>query len=80
MTVPDAEHLHVMLDPKHAEVAIRSDPDAFEQLWWGEKMAGVRVTVTAAKRRLLDPLVREAWRHKAPKKLVSLLDESTDSD
>src|SRR5262252_6960866 len=63
-TVPDDEHLHVMVGPDEADVAVRAAPEGFEELWWGERRAGVRVNLAAADVGLLTMLLDEAWRRK----------------
>jgi hypothetical protein len=70
-TVPDNEHLHVMVGPEETEMAIGAAPHAFEELWWGKRLAGVRVRLAAADSELLALLLREAWRRKAPRSLQS---------
>jgi hypothetical protein len=75
-TVPDNEHLHVMVGPDEADMAVSTAPRAFEELWWGERRAGVRVTLAEADRDLLSVLLSEAWRRKAPRRLASLCDAS----
>src|SRR5262245_4721208 len=69
-TVPDNEHLHVMVGPDEVELAVRTAPDAFEELWWGKQLAGVRVNLAAADLDLLTLLLNEAWRRKAPRRLT----------
>jgi hypothetical protein len=71
-TVPDNEHLHVMVGPDEADMAVGAAPRAFEQLWWGERLAGVRVNLAVADIGLLTMLLTEAWRRKAPRRLASL--------
>jgi hypothetical protein len=63
-TVPDNEHLHVMVGPDETDMAVSSAPEAFEELWWGERRAGVRVRLSEADRGLLSVLLTEAWRRK----------------
>lgn len=75
-TVPDNEHLHVMVGPDEADMAVSAAPQAFEELWWGERRAGVRVRLAAAEPDLVHVLLREAWRRKAPRRLASLLDSA----
>jgi len=70
-TVPDDEHLHVMVGPEETEMAIGAAPDAFEELRWGQRLAGVRVTLAEADRELLTLLLNEAWRRRAPRRLQS---------
>jgi|RhiMetdeSRZDD1v2_1073273.scaffolds.fasta_scaffold2391213_2 hypothetical protein len=71
-TVPDSEHLHVMVGPDETEMAINAAPQAFEKLWWGKRLAGVRVNLVVADIALLTLLMSEAWRRKAPRRLASL--------
>jgi hypothetical protein len=70
-TVPDAAHVNVMIDPFNVDAAIRAAPDSCEELWWGKELRGVRVLLPNANPRMLDGLLREAWRRKAPKRLSS---------
>jgi hypothetical protein len=75
-TVPDEGHLHVMVGPEETDMAVRAAPHAFEELWWGKRLAGVRVDLAAADRELLAVLLSEAWRRKAPKRLSSAVKPS----
>ena len=75
-TVPDDEHLHVMVGPDETDMAVSAAPHAFEKLWWGKRLAGVRVNLAAANLDLLTVLLSEAWRRKAPRRLASLFDSS----
>ena len=68
-TVPDDGHLHVMLSPEEADLAVGAAPHAVERLWWGKRVAGVRVRLATADRELLAMLLSEAWRRKAPRRL-----------
>jgi hypothetical protein len=68
-TVPDDGHLHVMLSPEEADIAVGFAPHAVELLWWGKRVAGVRVRLATADRKLLAMLLSEAWRRKAPRRL-----------
>jgi hypothetical protein len=70
-TVPDALHLHIMLDESEVHMAVVSAPEAFEELWWGKRLAGVRVTFAAAAPRILTELLTEAWRRRAPRRLLA---------
>ena len=69
-TVPDSGHLHVMVGRDETDMAISAEPAACEELWWGERLAGVRVTLAAADPGLLQVLLNEAWRRKAPRRLA----------
>jgi hypothetical protein len=69
-TVPGRAHIRVMLDPEIARAAVRADPKALEELWWGKKVCGVTVTLGRVRRDRLEALLEEAWRQRAPKRLL----------
>jgi hypothetical protein len=68
-TVPDARHLHVMLDAFVTHAVVGSHPDACAELWWGQRLSGVRVNLDHADRDLLADLLEDAWLRRAPKRL-----------
>jgi hypothetical protein len=43
-------------------------------LWWGKKLSGCRVELSRATTPLLRELLTEAWRRRAPKKLLARFD------
>ena len=68
-TVPDDGVLNVMVGEEVAR-AVTSGPAAgVELLWWGQKVSGVRVELAAVDPDLLDGLVDDAWRRRAPRAL-----------
>ena len=69
-TLPDGEHLNVMVDELAANAAVATHPEACEELWWGRRRRGVRVTLDAATPVLLEDLLHDAWQRKAPAQLV----------
>ena len=69
-TLPDDDHIRVMLDSEATQAAVAADPKAFEELWWGKQLAGVSVRLAAVDRGRLADLLEEGWRRKAPKKLL----------
>ncbi|MEM7247294.1 MAG: MmcQ/YjbR family DNA-binding protein [Acidobacteriota bacterium] len=69
-TVPDDEHLNVMLDADAASAAIAARPAACAELWWGKRLTGVRLSLAEADPELVDDLLTEAWRQRAPKTLA----------
>ena len=73
---PDGCHLHVFVDETVGGAAVGSDPEAFEKLWWGKKLAGVRVNLPVARNGPVFDLLAAAWRRKAPKTLVAAYDAS----
>jgi hypothetical protein len=70
-TVPDAQHVNVMIEPFDVEAAVRAEPETCEELWWGKELRGVRVSLPNVDPNLLEELLRAAWRRKAPKRLSS---------
>ena len=67
---PDEEHLHVFVDEDAVRAAVAHESAACEELWWGKRLAGVRIDLGAADADLVLDLLEEAWRRKAPKSLV----------
>jgi hypothetical protein len=76
-TLPDAGHAHLMLAPAEVAEALEIDPQAFEELHWGKRLAGVRVDLARADRDALVELLIEAWRGKAPKRLLDRFEGSS---
>jgi hypothetical protein len=70
-TLPDQEHLRVMLDPEETQAAVSANPAAFEELWWGKQLNGVVVRLRRAPRDQLADLIVAAWRRRAPKRLAA---------
>ena len=70
-TVPDADHVNVMIDAFDVESVVRENPESCEELWWGNKLSGVRVSLRDADPAAVKALVEAAWRRKAPKRLMS---------
>ncbi|HEX7047384.1 MAG TPA: MmcQ/YjbR family DNA-binding protein [Gammaproteobacteria bacterium] len=71
---PDGEHLHVFVEEEDRAPLIAAEPDAYEKLWWGKKVLGVRVTLANADSETVAGLLETAWRRKAPKHLVAEFD------
>ena len=73
-TVPPGEtHLHVFVDGDELELLPAAQPKAYEKLFWGKRLAGLRVTLASAKADDVEDLIRSAWRRKAPKRLAATL-------
>ena len=66
----DEDHINVMLDDGGIRTAIHSDPNAFEEVWWGKKLAAVRVDLRRVEAETLRELLEEAWEMRAPKRLL----------
>ena len=68
---PDGEHVHVFVEEDEARAVAAGEGPAFEELWWGKRLAGVRVHVGVLDSpHLVHELIEDAWRRKAPKRVV----------
>jgi hypothetical protein len=68
-TIPDFEHLNVMIDPYDVDAVVRANPEACDELLWGKELRGVRVKLRVAEPDMVGDLLTSAWRRKAPKGL-----------
>ena len=68
-TVPDGQHVRVMLDADATRAAVSDDPRAFTELWWAKKLSGVTVALASADHRRMIELLEDGWRRVAPKRL-----------
>lgn len=69
-TLWDEDHLNVMLDEGGVVQAVQAHPDACSEVWWGKRLAAVRVALTHAKPAMLRQMLTEAWELRAPKRLL----------
>ncbi|MEA2160272.1 MAG: hypothetical protein QOD66_2652 [Solirubrobacteraceae bacterium] len=53
-----------MVDEPGILTAVQSHPDACTEVWWGKRLAAVRVTLSAANAELLRELLEDAWEGK----------------
>lgn len=74
-TVPDPEHVRVMVDEGEIRAAAAEDPETFEEFWWGSRLACVVVDLRRVDPVQLRELLTDAWRRKAPARLVRAHDE-----
>jgi hypothetical protein len=72
---PDETRLHVFVDEPEIAAAVAEDPAAFEPLYWGKAVRGIRVLLAAAPQDRIRELLTEAWLRKAPRSLVAELDQ-----
>ncbi|HXM72706.1 MAG TPA: MmcQ/YjbR family DNA-binding protein [Candidatus Dormibacteraeota bacterium] len=70
-TVPDDGHVNVMIDPFDAESAVADAPESCQVLLWGKEVRGVQVSLRTAAPKMVEALLRSAWRRKAPKRLLT---------
>lgn len=68
---PDQTRLHVFVDETDIDAYVAEDPGAFEALLWGQKVRGIRVLLAATPDDRLRELLTEAWRRKAPRRLIA---------
>ena len=69
-TLWDEEHMNVMLDEGGILTATQRDPKTYEGVWWGKKLAAVRVELPRVEPKALAQLLTEAWELRAPKRLL----------
>ena len=65
----DEGHMNVMLDEGGILTAVQSGPE-FEEVWWGKRLAAVRVDLRRVDAKVLADLLADAWEGKAPKRLL----------
>lgn len=65
-TAPDPDHLNIMIGEEDIRAAVAEDPGSCEELWWGRRLAAVRVSLDRVDQALLAELLSDAWRRKAP--------------
>jgi hypothetical protein len=66
----DEDHMNVMLDEGGVRPAIESRPETCEEIWWGKRLAAVRVDLGRTDAEMLASLLADAWEGKAPKRLL----------
>jgi hypothetical protein len=68
-TLWDEQHMNVMLDEPGIHTAVQAAPEVCEEVWWGKRLAAVRVDLRSAPEELLAELLADAWERKAPARL-----------
>lgn len=71
---PDRQHAHVFVDDESVRMAVSLDASVFSELWWGKRLAGVRIGLAGADAGFVADLVADAWRCRAPKRVVKAFD------
>jgi hypothetical protein len=77
-TVPDDQHVRVMVDEDRIRAAVEQDPAACREFYWGKRLACVVVTTALADRDDVEGLLEDAYLRKAPKALVDRLGDPGD--
>jgi hypothetical protein len=70
-TVPDDQHLRIMLGQDEIRAAVARNPSCCQELYWGARLSCVEVDLATAPVRLVSELLTEAWVRKASKKAAS---------
>jgi hypothetical protein len=63
-TLWDPDHMNVMVDEPGIHTATQAHPSVCEPVWWGKRLAAVRVDLRAADQALLSELLQDAWERK----------------
>jgi hypothetical protein len=66
----DEEHMNVMVDAEGIRTAVQRDPTTCEEVWWGKRLAAVRVDLRRVEAETLADLLEDAWERNAPKRLL----------
>jgi hypothetical protein len=69
-TLPDHEHVRIMVDESAILAAVAEDPLVCEPFSWGKRLACVVVNTRTARPELVAELLTEAWLLKAPQRLA----------
>lgn len=76
-TIPaPGDRLHVFVPEPDVREAVAEQPSYCEELWWGKKLSGLRIFLPDADSSLVNELIIEAWRFKAPRRMVAAFDAS----
>jgi hypothetical protein len=63
-TLWDAEHMNVMVDEPGILTVTQEHPGTCTEVWWGKRLAAVRVTLPLADEAWLQDLLEDAWESK----------------
>ena len=71
---PDGDHVHIFVDELQTKAMVAENPAAFEELWWGKKLSGIRVTLSKADEASVFELLEESWLMRAPADVLTKFD------
>lgn len=74
-TVPDDRTLRVMLDEDAIRAAVAENDGVCAPVLWGRRLSAVAVDLDAADPALVQELVTDAWRRRAPRTLLASFDD-----
>ena len=69
-TLWDEDHMNVMLDEGGILTAVETEPEGCSEVWWGKRLAAVRVDLRRVDPKTLATFLAEAWELRAPKRLL----------
>jgi len=72
-TVPDDEHVRVMVEEGEIRAAVSQNPVVFHEFYRGKRLACLVVDLTGTSPHQLRELLTEAWLRKAPVSLAQQL-------
>ena len=65
-TLWDQQHMNVMVDEPGIRTYVARDPPRYAEVWWGKRLAAVRVRLELVGAEELGELLADAWEGKAP--------------
>ena len=71
---PGGGRVHVFVGEEEVAASCAEYPAAVDELWWGTRRRGCRVLLGEATVPLVRELLVEAWRRRAPKKVLAAFD------
>lgn len=64
-TLWDETHMNVMVEADAVRTAVGEHPRACAEVWWGKRLAAVRVSLPEVDAGLLGELLADAWERRA---------------
>jgi hypothetical protein len=71
---PEGDRVHIFVQADEVAASCAEYPGVVEELWWGQRLSGCRVQLKWATQPMVRELLTEAWRRRAPKKLLTQFD------
>jgi hypothetical protein len=73
---PGGGRLRVLVDPNERHALVAENPSAFEDVVWGQRVVDdwIQVKLSDADREVVCELLTEAWRRRAPKRVIAAFD------
>jgi hypothetical protein len=70
-TLWDSGHMNVMVGEEGIRTYVARDGEIYTEVWWGKRLAAVRVALERVGESELAELLADAWEQKAPARLVA---------